>query len=320
MGKLGANQMKFNVDEWKVVLWGHKLHSHTHSYIHNAFYRAFEHLGAKVYWYDDFESVAGIDFSKTLFITEGQVDKHIPLRDDCFYVLHNVDGKYKELFQKNRCVDMQVYTDNRIHEVCDKIAPCTFFDVPAKCFYMMWGTDLLPDEIEKNKPPIVFNKNSKMITWVGTIGGSLFGNIDQITPFQLACEKNGITFRQWVNRSIEENITLIKESYLAPTIVGKWQHEQGYVPCRIFKNISYGQLGLTNSPRVAEVFDGRIVHNNDTAQLFYDARNYAKKMPLSELHALMDFVKNNHTYLNRIDTILDFISRVNPEVGKDMIK
>lgn len=26
----------------KVVIWGHKLHSHTHSYIHNAFYNAFK--------------------------------------------------------------------------------------------------------------------------------------------------------------------------------------------------------------------------------------------------------------------------------------
>jgi Lrp/AsnC family transcriptional regulator for asnA, asnC and gidA len=29
----------------KVVIWGHKLHSHTHSYIHNGFYIAFKHLG-----------------------------------------------------------------------------------------------------------------------------------------------------------------------------------------------------------------------------------------------------------------------------------
>ncbi len=28
-----------NID--KVVIWGHKLHSHTHSYIHNAFLVAF---------------------------------------------------------------------------------------------------------------------------------------------------------------------------------------------------------------------------------------------------------------------------------------
>ena len=29
----------------RVVIWGHKLHTHKHSYIHNAFYRAFGNQG-----------------------------------------------------------------------------------------------------------------------------------------------------------------------------------------------------------------------------------------------------------------------------------
>ncbi len=310
--------MKFNTDKWKVVLWGHKLHTHTHSYIHNAFYRAFEYLGVKVFWFDDNDNVENFDFSNSLFITEGQVDKKIPLREDCFYILHNVDGKYKELFEKNRCMDLQVYTDNRVHEVCEKVAPCTYYDVKGKCLYMMWATDLLPHEIDKNRPRSVFNLNSKMITWVGTIGGQVYGNIDQLTPFMKACDECGITFRQWVHRSVEENIQLIKESYLAPTIVGKWQHEQGYVPCRIFKNISYGQFGITNSPRVHEVLEGRTIHCDDTYQLFYDARGKLMQTPIIKLYDQMEFVKNNHTYVNRIETILDFISRINPEVSADL--
>ena len=29
----------------QVVIWGHKLHTHTHSYIHYGFYKAFNKLG-----------------------------------------------------------------------------------------------------------------------------------------------------------------------------------------------------------------------------------------------------------------------------------
>jgi hypothetical protein len=31
----------------QIVIWGHKLHTHTHSYIHNAFFRAFQKMGYK---------------------------------------------------------------------------------------------------------------------------------------------------------------------------------------------------------------------------------------------------------------------------------
>ena len=34
----------------RVVIWGHPLHSHTHSYIHAGFARAFEYLGFEVLW------------------------------------------------------------------------------------------------------------------------------------------------------------------------------------------------------------------------------------------------------------------------------
>ena len=39
----------------KVIIWGHPLHSHTHSYIHEAYYRAFKYLGYDVYWFHDNE-------------------------------------------------------------------------------------------------------------------------------------------------------------------------------------------------------------------------------------------------------------------------
>lgn len=310
--------MIFNKENWKVVLWGHKLHSHTHSYIHQAFYRAFEHLGVKVYWFDNDDDVSDFDFINTLFITEGQVDNRIPLLESCFYVLHNCNSKYDELFQKNRCMNLQVYTDYRINAHCTKVAECTYHDVISKCLYMLWATDLLPHQIEANKPQTIFNSDSRSVTWVGTIGGEFFGNIDQISPFMKACEDNGIVFAKQIFKSVDENIELIKKSYLAPTIVGRWQHQVGYVPCRIFKNISYGQFGLTNSPRVYDLFQHKIIHNHDTNQLFYDTRTYLQNAPLSELHSLMDFVKDNHTYLNRIDTILDFITTINPKLLGDI--
>lgn len=301
-----------NINNYKFILWGHKLHSHTHSYIHNAFFRAFQHMGAKTYWFNDNDDVRNFDFSNSLFITEGQVDKNIPLRDDCFYVLHNCyDTKYNELFTKNKCIRLQVYTDAVLQYNYTKLANCIYADYSGKCLYFPWATDLLPHEINANKPSRVFVEESKNVNWVGTVGSGQFGNIEQIAPFKKACEHNGIKFNDILCAvSIEENIQRIKDSYLAPTIVGTWQHKVGYIPCRIFKNISYGQMGLTNSPRAHLLFNKKIIHNNNTETLFYDAKRYVKNMPLKELHKLMDFVRDNHTYIDRINTLLDFINKI----------
>ena len=97
----------------KVVLWGHKLHSHTHSYIHWGFSRAFQHLGYETHWFDARDNVSTFDFSNSLFITEGQVDQNIPIRDDCYYIIHNCrPDKYRNLLSNGHAIILQVYTHN----------------------------------------------------------------------------------------------------------------------------------------------------------------------------------------------------------------
>lgn len=299
-------------DKWQIVIWGHPLHSHTHSYIHNAFDRAFRHLGFRTHWlHNDHPDLNQIDFARSIFLTEGQVDQNIPIRDDCFYILHNCyDEKYKTASLQNKTMVLQVYTDDVLKYNMSKIDDCIYADYGGRGLYMPWATDALPHEIETYKPSIPFNRNSKKVFWVGTVGGGEFGNIDEITPFKRACEENQISFEQVGGRSVENGIDLIKQSYMAPTIVGSWQGRVGYIPCRIFKNISYGQFGLTNSARVYELFQHKIVFNNDTSRLFYDAKERLENIQLNELIDLMDFVKNKHTYISRINTILDFIDKV----------
>lgn len=305
----------------KVVIWGHKLHTHTHSYIHYGFYKTFKHLGYNVHWFDDNDSVANFDFSKTLFLTEGQVDKNIPLRSDCIYILHNChDPKYLPLANLERVVYLQVYTDNVLRSESTQIEPFIFYNWKDRAIYMPWATDLLPHEIEENKKKISESriknnlKRRKIIHWVGTVGGGLYGNINELTPFSNACSANRVSViyhDPWSRPvSMEENARLIQESYMAPAIVGTWQKQMGYIPCRIFKNISYGKMGITNSLRVYELFNKKIIYNPDTFQLFYDAQTRTETMSKEELFELMDFVKEKHTYINRIQTIITFLSEI----------
>lgn len=300
----------------QVIIWGHKLHSHTHSYIHNGFYRAFNYLGYPTYWFDKEDDVSNFDFSRSLFITEGQVDENIPLRNDSLYILHNcTSNKYASLPTNHRIV-FQVYTDAALEDRwAVPVAPCVYYNRETRCLYMPWATDLLPEEIDANKQNVSIAKDLKQVYWVGTIGKGLYGNLDEIDPFKQACQENGIEFIHKLpgTVSLEENVQLIHDSLLAPTIVGRWQRDRGYIPCRIFKNISYGKIGLTNSRRVFELFEGQIVFNEDTHQLFYDGMERLNKITLEELIALMDCVRDKHTYLNRIDTLFDFFKLCNNE-------
>ena len=97
---------------------------------------------------------------------------------------------------------------------------------------MPWATKLLPHEIETVKARLPYIKKKKEIYWVGSMGGGQFGNDTELSPFKLACQRNGIKFIHidpWSHPvSSEKNVELIQTSFLAPTIVGTWQKNVGY--------------------------------------------------------------------------------------------
>ena len=49
----------------KIVIWGHPLGTHTHSYSNHGYYRAFKQLGHDVHWFPDEEPPEDFDFSNT---------------------------------------------------------------------------------------------------------------------------------------------------------------------------------------------------------------------------------------------------------------
>ena len=298
----------------QVILWGHPLHSHTHSYIHWGFQRAFQHLGYKTLWIDQRHNLTNIDFSNSLFITEGQVDRGIPILEDCYYIIHNCKtDKYRHLLDNGHAIILQVYTHDCINRGEPAFSPCFHYDLNQPIIYMPWATDLLPHEIDEVKKQISTKKPKQNIaTFVGSISQGHFGNKAQVNSFSAACKEHGITFQHGgVNsRTMEENITLVQNALLAPALQGLWQCEKGYIPCRIFKNISYGALGLTNSKTVYELLDRKIVFNENPYHLCHDAFKKLQNWSIENQYELMDLVRDKHTYLNRIELLFSFFEMV----------
>jgi hypothetical protein len=291
----------------KVVIWGHPLHSHTNSYVFDGYFKAFKFLGFDTYWLTDRDDVSGIDFSNSLFFTEHQDDEKMPKRADCKYILHNCpEEEYAHIPSSNR-LSLQVYRascpeHNAGQYVAEKIDNGVFFG--SRTLYQPWATNLLPHEINLD---FANTKRTTTCNWVGTIGGQLYGNEDQINPFKRACEENGIKFAQHgpTRVSNEDHMRLIQESYVSPGIHGLWQCQNGYVSDRLFKSISYGHLGITNCRAAQDFFSGELVFNEDTYQLFYDAKPCLGDS--ARIQNQMRFVKAKHTFINRIETILSVL-------------
>ena len=297
----------------KVIIWGHKLHSHTHSYIHNGFYIGFKHLGYDTYWYDNSDNIDGVDFSGSLFLTEGQVDSKIPLRNDCYYILHNVDErKYQtSVVDRNKVLIIQVYTKDCTKRGDPEIKPFFHYSKSKNqntynVLYFPWATDLLSHEIESNIQNIETLITEERVCFVG------FGT-SSLKPVEKFCSKHDLEFMLCGgfsnNVDTETNQAYISQSLMAPAIQSEWQVQNGYIPCRIFKNISYGKMGLTNSETVYRLFDRKIIYHSDTSTCMELGLNFERNDvdKTQKIIDLMNIVKEHHTYVNRITMMLDYL-------------
>lgn len=296
----------------KVVIWGVKLHSHTHSYIHWAFDRAFKCLGYSAYWLDNADDISDLDLSNALFLTVGLADQKIPLREDGLYILHNVDpAKYAHLNRRGRCITMQVYTHDCRKRPVTYLDDFICYDLNEKILYMPWATDLLPYEIDLIKKQLPSIKKDRRVSFVGSKWGGWQGNFSEIEAFEKACRDYGMPFNISTKVDLDEHVASVQTALMAPAIQGRWQCDHGYIPCRIFKNISYGQFGITNSETVYQLFHKKIIYNQDCYKLFYDAMDRIPHITLEQQYELMDFVRDKHTYINRIDDLLKILKLIN---------
>ena len=309
----------------KIIIWGHELHNHTHSYIHNAFYITFKHLGYEVYWFNEdgqnnYPQNGKLDnFDNSLFIVHGLESKNLPLNNKSFYLGHNIEWvgtefkipknhvlKNNKGIPANNILTFQVltigskscksYKNIKYHKYADDYS----------CLFFPWGTDLLPKQIHKNIHNLENIKSSNISNFVGMPLGH-WG------IFKEECIEHGIEYKNYGgtfnkdsenNKSIEENMKLIQESILAPALQTDWQIENEYIPCRIFKNISYGKMGITNNKAVNELFDNKLIYSENIGTLVKKGLEFEKrKDKFDKIRELMIEVKNNHTYINRINFI-----------------
>lgn len=321
--------MKYN----KVIVWGHPLYSHTHSYVHEGYYRALKHMGFEVYWFHDENYPIDFDYENCLFITEGFADKNIPINaTSCYFVMYCPSPKKYEL--AGRYIEIRMGAldfKDHINEYsldknkATKIGPTCYFEPKSKNkikiknnyvdyeiddydkIYIGWATNLLPEEI--NFEDAYLQRENK-IHFCGSISRTgEWENYSNFLPFVKACYDNNIEFIHndpWGNPlSSLEVISRTKTSLLGVDIRSSKYNKHQLLICRVFKNISYGHLGLTNSQIFHEELDGNCIVNPNTEQLFYDGIKNINNHKM--IHSAMKLVKENHTFVNRLQSYFSIL-------------
>lgn len=288
----------------KVIIWGHKLHEHTHSYIHSSYYNAFKYLGYEVYWIDFRDNISQYDFSDCIFFTENSVKDGMPLHKDCKYITHHIDTEYfiNAGISFQNVLKLGNYLPSL--EIYEKVEELAYWDSSTRSLYQTWGTDLLPSQIDENSS-VKFNSTNKTLNYVGMLyeqgpwWAQSFANILD--------SNHGVEFKVFTQHvSHEENAQLIRDSFLCPDFRSDWHLECGYIPCRMWKNISYGRITGTNSPLIKKVFGDYIVFGGTPETLYVNLLDADSGNKINMKEAML-FVKENHTYINRINTILKFL-------------
>jgi hypothetical protein len=303
----------------KIVIWGYPLHTHTHSYIHNGFKKGFEHLDHEVHWFHDEDYPEDFDYDNCVFLTEGFADKNIPLRSTSTYFVHVCVNPQKYLGNVKKLIDvryLQESMDKDNYEFvldrssCEELDRGVLYDKTSSEYdivYAAWATDLLPHEILDEWVNIERENHYYFVGSVSSTGR--FANAQLIQQFVDCCSEHNIGFT-YVNPwqtpiSDEDNRIITQKSILSPDFRNVTHKKWGYLACRLVKSISYGHLGMTNSPINARFIDDSIVCENEIPKLFEQGMKHKDNKDII-LHQ-MSVVRNHHTYLNRINGLLKLV-------------
>lgn len=312
----------------RIIIWGYKLDTgHTHSYIHYGYYIGAKALGIETHWIDNRDKFDESLFNDALVITEHyaplKVSPGMPLSKTSTYFIHylgnrkdnpeNPDGASLYRDKVGRFLDFRYngygWSDKNYDYVIDKektikISEGSRFEKGTDgydLFYSIFATDILPDEIDFTE---IYTPKERKSFFAGTIRSD---NEYLFVPFIKALKENNIEFVHncpWKNPLTPNVIRKqIASSLITADLRGEVWQKGGYVPCRVFKNISYGALGVTNSIAVKEMFGDMVAYADNPYDMVYVAMDKIKDK--ESIRNSMEYVKEHHTYVNRVKDMIE---------------
>jgi hypothetical protein len=232
----------------KVVIWGLKTDLHSHKFIQGAYYRNFREMGFETCWVDDRPTNVDIVAKNDIVFAVDVASQHLPFLNGAKYVLHNMSSEKINL--EKGFIHLQVYTNSATGLNCG--LPYVQWDSEQRTLFQPWGIPTDPKTWRKAQ-----KAQSKREFWVGSIWNNDLGqgNSEFMKQYITALERHKIRFiqkgtstrlhRNGISES--HSMQLVYKSAVGAAVVGNWQRENSYVPCRLFKNIASGALPSSNA-------------------------------------------------------------------------
>jgi len=236
------------------VIWGLKTQRHTHRDAHFHFYLSLKKSGRDVVWVDNADRNRSCIKPDSIVLTAGMACSKLPVVNRAKYCLHNCPEALENQIPRSNLLKLQVYTSTGLEGINgENWKRFVVFDKAKQTLYQPWGTNL---EKEEFLPP-VWKSRFKLVFWVGLVWNNSEnqGNQSKIKELKECLKKKHIAFCAVHGIPDWMNTLLIRKSWIAPAIAGEWQSRNNYLPCRLFKNVSYGQLGISNVLAFKELFD-----------------------------------------------------------------
>ena len=293
----------------RIVIWGLKGVYNSFTYIWNAYYNAFRRCngGEDTYWVADVAGNAAVIVPNTLIMVWEGACRNLPIRDDCFYITHGEVPEFKDI--KHRLCLMSYQTMRYPQEGLIKLEEACYFYKPWNMLYQPWGTNLEPLEFQEP----IFNNKSEVVNWVGSVWSDsadpLGGNAKAIVSLVFALTKHKLKFIQKTGTSFEDNTKFVRESRIAPAVAGERHVLENYLPCRFFKNVSYGQLGFSNIDHFQVVYKDCVVVDSNIEKLVDKVMNI-KETEYIELVKAQQEITKKYTYKASIKRILNCIDMI----------
>lgn len=324
--------MKFtNIEKNKkypIIIWGHPKGTHTHSWIHYRFFRAFRYLWFDVQWLENKKKNLPNKNKDYIIITETGQDRILleNFSNKWRVFDHNISHKrYSELKNKNIIpfwvirYNLAKFTDKKIWQYITEwdtpIMDTEEYYFQLKNPRILRWSELLPHEISHT--PYHYNNNKDVIF----IGSRRHNNFIQLEQLRFRCIKNKKRFKQYGKHillrqpffnssfvSPEDMEEISRSAYIAPALQGV-QVDDGYIPCRLFINMSLSILAVSNNPYVYNLFDNdEVIVDRNIGKMMEKAERIIRDKKVDQYtKKALKKVKEEHTYINRIEELFSYL-------------
>ena len=263
----------------RVVLWGFRTSGHSHRYIHEGWSRYLHRADVDVIWVDDRNEMNAEIKTQDLVVipdvhlaSSSQGVKHV-FRDDVFYLLHHgetlSDKQWASLDPLKTLIHYEYRKSHmrRLGAVFPlvRMKPYIFRSDPPlhspqpTVLVHPWGSALRSSEF-LDLPSVTKSKDA---FFVGTVWGDeeskVRGNRAIIRDLGRTVRGFGLNFAVVSGISERMGTFLIRQSRISLSPGSFGHHQDSYLQCRTFKNISLGQPTATDVPGFSEILGGSFV-------------------------------------------------------------